>query len=108
MLIGVGLVMISAASALFAASFTAALSIGARSARSVKRAMRQGLLLLVIILLYLSRQPWAWKHRFSVPETGQSFLELALVISIVLVGLSAGLVRLALHAAEPAEIRLNL
>jgi len=108
MLVAVGLVLISLASAAFAASFAATVSIGARSARGVKRGMRQGLLLLVVILLYLSRQPWSWKRRFSVPETSQSFLELALVIVIVLVGLSAGLVRLALHAAEPAEIRLNL
>jgi hypothetical protein len=108
MLVAVGLVLISMASAMFAASFAAAVSIGARSARGVKRGMRQGLLLLVVIFLYLSRQPWGWKRRFAVPETSRSFLELALVISIVLVGVSVGLVRLALHASEPAEIRLNL
>jgi hypothetical protein len=107
-LFAVGLVLISVASALFAASFATAVSIGARSARGVKRGMRQGLLLLVVVLLYVSRQPWAWKRRFLVPETGQAFLEFAVVVAVVFVGLSAGLVRLALQVSEPTEIRLNL
>jgi len=107
-LFAVGLLLISAASALSAASFAAAVSISARSSRGVKRAMRQALLLLVVILLYVSRQPWSWKRRFAVPETGQGFLEFALVVSIAFVGLSASLVRLALHASEPAQLRLNL
>jgi hypothetical protein len=107
-LFAVGLLLISASSALFAASFAAAVSIGARSARGVKRGMRQGLLLLVVVFLYVSRQPWSWKRRFSIPGTSHGFLEVALVVSIVLVGLSVGLVRLALHASERAEIHLNL
>jgi len=108
MLYAVGLMLISLGSTLFAAAFAATVSIGARSARGVKRGMRQGLLLLVVVLLYVSRQSWSWKRQFLVPETGQGFLEFALVVSIVLVGMSAALVRLALHASEPAEIRLNL
>lgn len=103
-----GLAVVSASSALFAASFTAAVSVGARNARSVKRGMRQGLLLLVVVLLFLSRQSWSWKRRFLVPETTRGFLEFSLMISIVLFVLSAGLVRLALHSSEPQEIRLNL
>ncbi len=103
-----GLLLISASSALLAASFAAALSTGARSARSVKRAMRQGLLLLVVILLFVSRQPWSWKRRFALPETGQGFLEFALVVSVVFAAVSAALVRVVLHATEPVELRLNL
>jgi hypothetical protein len=108
MLFLVGLALISLASTLFAASFAAAVSVGASSARGVKRAMRQGLLLLVVVFLFVYRQPWSWKRRFPVPETGQTFLEFALLVSVVLAGLSAVLIRLALHASEPAEIRLNL
>lgn len=103
-----GLALCSAASALFAASFAAAVSVSARSARGVKRGMRQGLLLLVVVLLFISRQSWSWKRRFLVPQTGQGFLEFCLVVSVVFFVLSAGMVRLALHASEPQEIRLNL
>lgn len=103
-----GLVLVSLASAFLAASLAAAVAMGARSAKAAKRTMRQGLLLLVIVLLYLSRQAWAWTHRFAVPETGPRFLEYALVICIVFTGLALGLVKLALHSAESTEIRLNL
>ena len=103
-----GLALVSLASALFAASLAAAISIGARSAKAAKRTMRQGLLLLLIIVLFLSRQPWGWAHRLAIPETGPSFLEFAIVISVVLVGFSVGLTKLASHSAESTEIRLNL
>ncbi len=103
-----GLVLVSLAASFLAASLAAAVAIGARSTKAAKRTMRQGLLLLVIILVYLSRQPWAWTRRLAVPESGPRFLEFALVISVVLTALAVGLARLALHSAEPAEIRLNL
>ncbi len=103
-----GLVLVSLAASFLAASLAAAVAIGARSAKAAKRTMRQGLLLLVIVLLYLSRQPWAWTRRLAVPETGSRFLEFALVICVVITGLAVGLVKLALHSAEQAEIRLNL
>jgi hypothetical protein len=104
----VGLASVSLASSMFAASLAAAVAMGARTAKDAKRKMRQGLLLLLVILLFLARQPWAWTHRFAVPEIGSSFLEFALVISVVLVGLAVGLVKLALHSAESIGIRLNL
>jgi len=103
-----GLALVSLASSLFAASLAAAVAMGARSAKAAKRTMRQGLLLLLIVLLYLSRQPWAWTRRLAVPESGPGFLELSLVISVVLVGFSAGLAKLAMHSVESTEIRLNL
>lgn len=108
LLFAVGLGLVSLASALFAASLAAAVAMGARNAKAAKRTMRQGLLLLVIVLLYLSRQPWAWIRRLTVPETGPGFLEFAVVISVVLVGFSIGFTRLAWHSAESTEIRLNL
>ena len=108
MLFVAGLALVSLASALFAASLAATVSMGARSAKAAKRTMRQGLLLLLIVLLYLSRQPWAWMRRLAVPETGPAFLEFSVVISVVLVGFSAGLAKLALRSVESTEIRLNL
>lgn len=101
-------VLVSLASSLFATSLAAAVAMGARSAKLAKRSMRQGLLLLVIVLLYVSRQPWTWVRRLAIPDTGPSFLEFALVISVALAGLSVGLVKLALHSVESAEIHLNL
>jgi len=103
-----GLTLVSLASSLFAACLAAAVAMGARSAKAAKRTMRQGLLLLLIVLLYLSRQPWAWTRRFAVPESGPSFLEFTVVISIVLLGFSVALAKLALHSAASTEIRLNL
>ena len=103
-----GVALVSAAASLFAASVAAAVAIGARSAKSAKRAMRQGLLLLLIVILYLSRQPWSWTRRLAVPNSGPEFLEFAIVMSVVFTGFSAGLARLALRSAESTEIRLNL
>lgn len=103
-----GLLLVSLAWSLFAASLSAAVAMSARSAKAAKRIMRQGLLLLLIILLFVSRQPWAWTGRFAVPETGPAFLELAVVIAVVLGSFSVGLARLALHAAEATEIHLDL
>lgn len=103
-----GLALVSFASALFAASLAAAIAMGARSAKAAKRTMRQGLLLVLIVLLYLSRQPWAWTRRLAIPETGPAFLEFAFVMTVVLVGFSVGLAKLALHSVESTEIRLNL
>ena len=103
-----GLGLVSLASSLLAACLAAAIATGARSAKAAKRAMRQGLLLLLIVLLYLSRQPWEWTHRLAIPESGPSFLEFTVVLSVVLTGFSAGLAKLAMHSAESTEIRLNL
>jgi hypothetical protein len=108
MLFPVGLALVSLASSLFAACLAAAIATGARTAKAAKRTMRQGLLLVLIVLLYLSRQPWAWTRRFAIPESGPSFLEFTVVLSVVLVGFSVGLAKLALHSVEPTEIRLNL
>jgi hypothetical protein len=105
---GLGLVLLSLASSLFAAAFAAAVSMGARSVKGAKRTMRQGVLLLLIVVIFLWRQSWPWARRLAVPETGAGFLEFSVVISVVLAGFSAGLVRLALHASDTAEIRLNL
>ncbi|HLN00595.1 MAG TPA: hypothetical protein VK335_15010 [Bryobacteraceae bacterium] len=103
-----GLALVSLASSLFAACLAAAVATGARSAKAAKRTMRQGLLLLLIVLLYLSRQPWAWTRRLAIPENGPGFLEFTVVLSVVLVGFSAGLAKLAMHSVESTEIRLNL
>jgi len=103
-----GLMLLSLASALFAASLAAAISMSARGAKSAKRTMRQGLLLLLIVILFLSRQSWEWSRRLAIPETGPNFLEFAVVLSVVLVGSSVALAKLASHSADSAEIRLNL
>jgi len=103
-----GLILVSMAAALFAASLAAAISISARSAKAAKRTMRQGLLLLLIVILFLSRQSWDWMRRLAIPETGPSFLEFAVVLSVVLVGFSVGLAKLASHSVDSSEIRLNL
>jgi len=108
MLFVAGLTLVSLASSLFAACLAAAVSMGARGAKAAKRAMRQGLLLLLVVLLYLSRQPWTWTRRFAIPESGSSFLEFTVVIAVVLVGFSVALAKLALHSADSDEIRLNL
>jgi hypothetical protein len=103
-----GLTLVSLASSFFAACLAAAVAMGARSVKAAKRSMRQGLLLLLVVLLYLSRQPWAWVRRLAIPESGPSFLEFTVVLSIVLAGFSVGLAKLAMHSVESTEIHLNL
>ncbi len=103
-----GLGLVSLASSAFAASLGAVVAIGARSVKSAKRTVRQGLLLVVIVLMYFARQPWAWTRRLAIPQNGPAFLEFAAVISVVCAGFAVGLTKLALHSVESTEIRLNL
>jgi hypothetical protein len=106
--LAVGLVLISLATSFFAASLTAAVAMGARSAGDAKRGIRQGLLLLLVLLILFSRLSGSWKRHFAIPATGAGFLEFAFVVSLGLAGVSVILLRVALNRAEPAEIRLNI
>jgi len=103
-----GLAIVSAAASVFAATLAAAVAMGARSAKAAKRTLRQGLLLLLIVLLYVSRQPWAWTRRLAIPENAPRFLEFSTVIAVVLTAFALALARLASHSVESSEIRLNL
>lgn len=106
--LAVGLVLVSLASSFFAGSLAAAVAMGARSARDAKRTIRQGLLLLLVLLIYFSRLSGSWKRRFAIPATGAGFLEFAFVVSVGLAGASLILLRVALNRSEPSEIRLNI
>lgn len=103
-----GLALISLAVSFFAAALAAAVATGARSSKHAKRNLRQGLLLLLVIWIYLARLSGSWKRRLALPATGVGFVEFALVTSIGLVGVSMGLLRLALTRSEPQEIHLNI
>ncbi len=106
--LAVGLVLVSLATLFFAASLAAAVAMGARSARDAKRAIRQGLLLLLVFLIYFSRLSGSWKRHLAIPATGAGFVEFAFVVSLGLAGVSVILLRVALNRSEPVELRLNI
>ena len=108
-LLAIDLALMSLAVSVSAASIAAAVSIRARSAKHAKRTLRQGFLLLLVLVVYYSRfMPVEWKRRVTVPEALPGFTEFVVVVSVVLLGLSAALIKLALNRGEDTEIRLNL
>jgi len=107
-LLAAGLALISLAVSFFAAAVGAAVAMGARSPKHAKRDLRQGLLLLLVFLIFFCRLSGAWKRRLALPTTGAGFVEFAVVTSIGLTGVSVGLLRLALTRSEPEEIHLNI
>jgi len=103
------LALMSLAVSVGAAGIAAAVSVKARSAKYAKRTLRQGFLLLLVLVIYYSRfMPVEWKRRVTVPEALPGFTEFVVVVSVVLLGLSADLIKLALNRGEDTEIRLNL
>jgi hypothetical protein len=108
-LLAIDLVLMSLAVSVSAASIAAAVSVRARSAKHAKRTLRQGFLLLLVLVVYYSRfMPVEWKRRVTVPDALSGFTEFTVVISVALLGLSGGLLKLALTRADDTEIRLNL
>jgi hypothetical protein len=108
-LLAIDLALMSLAISVSTASLSAAVSVRARSAKHAKRTLRQGFLLLLVLVVYYSRfMPVEWKRRVAVPEALPGFTEFIVVISVALFGLSGGLLKLALTRAEDTEIRLNL
>jgi hypothetical protein len=103
------LALMSLAVSVFTASISAAVSIRAGSAKHAKRTLRQGFLLLLVIVIYYSRfMPIEWKRRVAIPGALSGFTEFVAVVSVVLLGLSVGLLKLAFSRAEDTEIRLNI
>lgn len=108
-LLAIDLALLSMAVSVSAASVAAAVSVRARSAKHAKRTLRQGFLLLLVLMVYYSRfMPVEWKRRVKVPDALPGFTEFIVVISVTLLGLSGGLLKLALTRADDTEIRLNL
>ena len=108
-LLAIDLALMSLAVSVSAASIAAAISVRARSAKYAKRTLRQGFLLLLVLVVYYSRfMPVEWKRRVTVPDALQGFTEFIVVISGALLGLSGGLLKLALTRADDTAIRLNL
>jgi branched-subunit amino acid transport protein len=51
--------------------------------------LRQGFLLLLVLVVYYSRfMPVEWKRRVTVPDALSGFTEFTVVISVALLGLS--------------------
>ena len=108
-LLAMDLALMSLAVSLFSAGISAAISVKARSAKYAKRTLRQGFLLLLVLVVYYSRfMPLEWKRRVTVPGASPGFTGFIVVASVALVGLSAGLMKVALNRGEDTEIRLNL
>jgi len=108
-LVAVDLLLLSLTVSVFASSAAAAVSVTARSAKQAKRTLRQALLLLLVILIYYLRMtPGAWKERFAIPADISGFTKFVLVVSVLLVGLSGGLLKLAWNRSEDTEIRLKI
>src|SRR5579859_880258 len=108
-LLAIDLALMSLAVAICAASLSAAVSVKARNAKYAKRTLRQGFLLLLVLVVYYSRlMPVEWRRCVSVPGDLPGFTGFIVLISLALFGLSAGLIQLALKRGEDSEIRLNL
>jgi len=108
-LLAIDLALISLSVSVFTASIAAAVSIRARSAKYAKRTLRQGFLLLLVLLIYSSRfMPAEWKRHLRVPGAVSGFTEFVIVIAVTLLGLSGGLLKIALNRAEDTEIRLDI
>src|SRR5207253_11397163 len=70
------LALMSLAVSVFAASISAAVSVIARSAKYAKRTLRQGFLLLLVLVIYYSRfMPVEWKLHVAVPGAVPGFTE---------------------------------
>ncbi|HKW96375.1 MAG TPA: hypothetical protein VJN43_01530 [Bryobacteraceae bacterium] len=105
----IDLAAISLAVSLCAASLSAAVSSRAKSAKHAKGNLRQGFLLVLVLVIYYARfMPQEWKEYLTFPITVSGFTGFIAVSCVLLVALSAGLVRLALARLQDTEIRLNL
>jgi hypothetical protein len=108
-LVSLDLAVISLTLSLATASTAAAISARASSAKHAKRSLRQGFLLLLVIAIYYSRfMPRVWKERATIPAAASGLTEFVVVVSVVLVGLSTALLKLAVSRLEDTEIRLNI
>jgi len=108
-LLAIDLALMSLAVSVSASSISASISVKARSAKHAKRTLRQGFLLLLVLVVYYSRfMPVEWKRHVEVPGALSGFTEFIVVISVTLLGLSGGLLKLALNRAEDTEIRLDI
>jgi hypothetical protein len=108
-LLAIDLALMSLAVSAFTAGIAATVSVRARSAKYAKRTLRQGFLLLLVLVLYYSRfMPVEWKRHAAVPGTVSGFTEFVVVMSVTFLGLSGGLLKLALARAEDTEIRLDI
>src|SRR5258708_10452328 len=84
-LLAIDLALMSLAVSVSTASLSAAVSVRARSAKHAKRTLRQGFLLLLVLVVYYSRfMPVEWKRRVAVPDALQGFTEFIVVISVAL------------------------
>jgi hypothetical protein len=108
-LLAIDLAVLSLAVSASAAGISAAVSVKARNAKYAKRTLRQGFLLLLVLVIYYSRfMPVEWKRHATVPGALPGFTKFSVVISVVLLGLSTGLIKLALNRGEDTEIRLDI
>jgi hypothetical protein len=108
-LLAIDLALMSLAVSVSAASVSAVVSVRARSSKYAKRTLRQGFLLLLVLVIYYSRfVPAEWKRHMTVPGALPGFREFIVVISVALLGLSGGLIKLALNRGEDTEIRLDI
>lgn len=95
--------------ALLFASLAAAVAVRARDARSAKRSLRQGfLLLLVAVIWYARAAPDAWRHATAGLLAPSTLTRLVLVAALIALPVVAGLTRLALAAWDRSEIHLDL
>ncbi len=107
--LAIDLALMCLAVSIFTACISSAVSIRARTAKYAKRTLRQGFLLLLVIVIYYSRfMPVEWKRHVVIPGAVSGFTEFVAVVSIVLLGLSGGLLKLAFSRADDTEIRLNI
>src|SRR5258706_12819412 len=101
-LISFDLSLLTGLAALLVASLAAAIAVRARDARRAKRTLRQGFLLSLVALIWYVRAGGA---KF---ETEAAVTRLAGVAALIILPVSAGLLRLALTGWDRSEIRLEI
>jgi hypothetical protein len=107
--ISLSLAVLTLLLAIFAASLAAAIAVRARDARSAKRSLRQGfLLLLVALILYLRGAPSSWRAAMGGLMTPDGMVRFTAYAAVTLLPVSAGLLRLAFTGWDRTEIRLDI
>jgi hypothetical protein len=101
-LVSLDLALLTGLAGLSVASLAAAVAVRARDARRAKRTLRQGFLLSLVALIWLVRAGGA---RI---ETETGLTRLAVSVALIVVPVSAGLLRLALVGWNRPEIRLDI
>ncbi len=106
-LISIDLALLTALAALLVASLAAAVAVRAPDARRAKRTLRQGFLLSLVAVILFARSG-GWRVIAASFETQAGMTRVAGFAAVIILPVSAGLLRMALAGWDRSEIRLDI